>query len=315
MAQFSPINRNNRKTSQVEGRKQMTVKIDKVSEPIMLDKSRKSTADCLLNKRSGITVASSSNLLRQKDESDVLPLADNNSTQLADSLNKSKRFNLSLKKTNSLTKSINKRLKTSIDDANNKLKGTLRNALSKNNDDSDDPLMLGNQLDSSIEKEDWLEDITEDLTALGDIHKESTGYDNTLIKITEGSTPNTSKMFSNRQRVSPTNSRGRRQVNKASFFDESIITNKRDSSMNKLEGSQGSSTWPTYYFEKLFKEDHPFQEIFKDHFELTAKSYLLASKLPQSPDSFLVQKMIYLPPNPLSRLEMTRKENPDSRLG
>jgi CTD small phosphatase-like protein 2 len=53
-----------------------------------------------------------------------------------------------------------------------------------------------------------------------------------------------------------------------------------------------------YYFSKLLQADHRQKELFNDHFELTAKSYLLASKLTSSPDSFLVQKMVYLPPNP-----------------
>jgi hypothetical protein len=218
---------------------------------------------------------------------------------LDESLNIEARFNFALKKNSSMSKSIKKKLKTSLEDDKHLLKAGLRQAIAAAKQDPDQSLMIGGQLDSSIEREVWPEDYSEenlDEINLGKV--DSSGYDNTLVKVTQGSTPNTSKFFNNIPQLSPSRSKVSNQ--KKSFFEESVILSKKEQTVLRIDSTQRYIMASNYYFTKLFHEDHPQSELFQDHFELTAKSFLLASKLTGSPESFLVQKMVYLPPNPQS---------------
>lgn len=311
MSPVSPEIKYQKKLSPTQTRKILSIKIDKVSDPIRLGEPRKSIADCRPKQKSGKSADGINALINKKEDCNASLVAADLFHKMTDEEAKNKRFNLTLKKTGSLTKRINKRLKTSLDESSRALKVTLRNALIKNKGENRESIMIGDQLDSSIEKDDWPEDVTEDLTALRDIQKHSAGYDNKLIKVTEGSTHNASKIISNRQNISPANSRGRANRLQASFFDESIITNKKENILSKNDLHKRQPAALDYYFSKLLQSDHPMKPTFIDHFELTAKSYLLASKLSQSPDSFLVKRMVYLPPNPQSKQLVTRKENFD----
>lgn len=218
---------------------------------------------------------------------------------LDESLNIEERFNFALKKNSSMSKSIKKKLKTSLDEDKYRLKSGLREAIATVKHIPDQSIMIGGQLDSSIEREVWPEDYSEeniDEINLGKV--DSSGYDNTLVKGTQGSTPNTSKIFNNIPQLSP--SRSRVSTHKKSFFEESVILTKKEPQVGRIDSTHRYSLATNYYFAKLFLTDHPLKAIFNDHFELTAKSFLLANKLSGPPDSFLVQKMVYLPPNPQS---------------
>jgi hypothetical protein len=219
--------------------------------------------------------------------------------ELDESMNMEARFNFALKKNSSMSKSIKKKLKTSLDDDKNLLKSGLREAIAVAKEGHNQSLMIGGQLDSSIEKEVWPEDYSEE--NLEDINLgkvDSSGYDNTLVKMTQGSTPNASKLFSNKNQLSPSRSKVSNQ--QKSFFEESVVLSKKEHMLLKFDSLQKYALPADYYFSKLLQPEHHQHPLFLDHFDLTAKSYLLASKLTRSPDSFLVQKMVYLPPNPQS---------------
>lgn len=210
------------------------------------------------------------------------------------------RFNLALKKNNCVKKSMKKKLKTSLDDERNLLKSGLRQAITASRLEKNQSLMIGNQLDSSIEGEVWPEDYSEenqDDIKIGKV--DSSGYDNTLVKMTQGSTPNASNLFIGKHHLNPSKNKVSSQLK--SFFEESMVLSRKDQLLIKLDSHQRYALVSDYYFAKLLQAEHSQKELFQDHFELTAKSYLLASKLGNSPESFLVQRMVYLPPNPQSR--------------
>lgn len=91
-----------------------------------------------------------------------------------------------------------------------------------------------------------------------------------------------------------------------SFFEESVVQSKKDGlTLNEQSRSLSSD----YYFHRLAfslsnelsNSEPKWCGLYREHYGLLVKSFQLAPSVPEPPDSFLVEKGVYLPPNVLSK--------------
>jgi hypothetical protein len=252
-------------------------------------------------------IGSNSNLENFKEEQDLV----NYGKEVSTSYNS--RFNFNLKKSTVVSRKIKKHSEDNpkiamVIDLRGSIQNSKKEQICRPSNISDE-LML--DLDSSIEREP--ERFHPNLEKILEGVHESTVNDTTLIKRTEGSLSNISKSNNSKCKL----------MTEKSFFEDLMQNSRKERCQTSWTDESSPvlsqfavKTAEEYYFNGLIKHlklsPQPntsstdpltdLTQIYQDHFGLMAKSFHLARTLQRPPENFLVQKMVYLPPNLQSTL-------------